>query len=42
MITKNKIVKEKCPWFNADIIRARKKRRAAEKKTVNYTNEKTM
>ena len=32
MITKNIIVKEKCPWFNADIIRTWKKRRAAEKK----------
>ena len=32
MITKNITVKEKCPWFNGDIIRARKKRRAAEKK----------
>ena len=31
-ITKNITVKEKCPWFNGDIIRARKKRRAAEKK----------
>ena len=26
------IVKEKCPWFNVDIIRVRNKRRAAEKK----------
>ena len=25
MITKNIRVKEKCPWFNADIITARKK-----------------
>ena len=32
LITKNIIVKEKCPWFNGDIIRARKRRRAAEKK----------
>ena len=31
VITKNIIVKEKCPWFNGDIVRARK-RRAAEKK----------
>ena len=29
---KNITVKEKCPWFNGDITRARKKRRAAEKK----------
>ena len=32
LITKNIIVKEECPWFNGDIIRARKRRRAAEKK----------
>ena len=29
---RKKIVKEKYPWLNADIIIARKKRRAAEKK----------
>ena len=32
MITKNITVKEKCPWFNGDLVRARKRRRAAEKK----------
>ena len=32
LIMKNIIVKEKCPWFNGDIVRARKRRRAAEKK----------
>ena len=32
VITKNITVKEKCPWFNGDIARARKRRRAAEKK----------
>ena len=32
VITKYITVKEKCPWFNGDIIRARKRRRAAEKK----------
>ena len=32
MITKNIIVKEKCQWFNGGIVRARKRRRAAEKK----------
>ena len=32
VITKNITVKEKCPWFNGDIVRARKRRRAAEKK----------
>ena len=31
-ITKNIIVKEKCPWFNGDVVSARKRRRAAEKK----------
>ena len=48
MITKNLTVKEKCPWFNGDIIRAWKTRRAAEKKwkrrktrenRENYNNE---
>ena len=29
MNTKTIIVKEKCPWFNVHIIRARKKRSAA-------------
>ena len=32
VITKNITVKEKCPWFNGDIVRARKRRRAVEKK----------
>ena len=32
LITKNIIVKEKCPWFNGDVASARKRRRAAEKK----------
>ena len=32
VITKNITVKEKYPWFNGDIVRARKRRRAAEKK----------
>ena len=49
IITKNIIVKDKCPWFNGDIIRARRKKRmAAEKKwkrrntaenRANYNNE---
>ena len=29
MITKNITVKEKCPWFNGDIIRARKKKKGS-------------
>ena len=32
VITKYITAKEKCPWFNGDIVRARKRRRAAEKK----------
>ena len=34
VITKNipVTVKEKCPWFNGNIVRVRKRRRAAEKK----------
>ena len=32
LITKNIIVKEKCPWFNGDVVSARKRRGAAEKK----------
>ena len=32
LVTKTIIVKENCPWFNTEILNARKKRRAAEKK----------